>query len=104
MTTQGHGEYLFNLPIRPLCSSKSQARFLFVFRQNSLDYCNAKTTFSKMVEIVRNPEKQMNEMSDHIAGGGCNDFNEYQHCTGIIKGLAVAERELLDLNSRIEDA
>ena len=20
--------------------------------------------------------KQMNEMSDHIAGGGCNDFNE----------------------------
>tara|TARA_R100000458_G_C8264677_1_gene239845 strand:- start:1018 stop:1218 length:201 start_codon:yes stop_codon:yes gene_type:complete len=46
--------------------------------------------------------KQMNEMSDHIAGGGCNDFNEYQHCTGIIKGLAVAERELLDLNSRIE--
>jgi hypothetical protein len=48
--------------------------------------------------------KQMNEMSDHISGGGCNDFGEYQHCTGIIKGLAVAERELLDLNQRIEGA
>ena len=47
--------------------------------------------------------KQMNEMSDHIAGGGCNDFTEYQLCTGIIKGLAVAERELLDLNARIEE-
>ena len=46
--------------------------------------------------------KQMNDMSDHISGGGCSDFGEYQHCTGIIKGLAVAERELLDLNSRIE--
>tara|TARA_R100001129_G_C5323547_1_gene248167 strand:+ start:3374 stop:3574 length:201 start_codon:yes stop_codon:yes gene_type:complete len=47
--------------------------------------------------------KQMNDMSDHISGGGCGDFGEYQHCTGIIKGLAVAERELLDLNARIEE-
>jgi len=46
--------------------------------------------------------KQMNEMADHISGGGCKDFGEYQHCTGIIKGFAVAERELLDLDQRIE--
>ena len=56
------------------------------------------------LQVLRDEiRKQMNEMSDHIAGGGCNDFNEYQHCTGIIKGLAVAERELLDLNARIEE-
>ena len=45
----------------------------------------------------------MNEMADHISGGGCKDLGEYQPCTGIIKGLAVAERELLDLDKRIED-
>lgn len=38
----------------------------------------------------------MNEHADHIASGACKDFNEYQKMTGIIEGLALAERELLD--------
>tara|TARA_R100001594_G_scaffold149895_1_gene209096 strand:- start:1104 stop:1304 length:201 start_codon:yes stop_codon:yes gene_type:complete len=55
------------------------------------------------LQVLRDEiRKQMNEMADHISGGGCKDFNEYQHCTGIIKGFAVAERELLDLDKRIE--
>ena len=55
------------------------------------------------LQVLRDEiRKQMNEMADHISGGGCKDFSEYQHCTGIIKGLAVAERELLDLDKRIE--
>tara|TARA_R100001163_G_scaffold52025_1_gene39391 strand:+ start:510 stop:710 length:201 start_codon:yes stop_codon:yes gene_type:complete len=45
---------------------------------------------------------QMNEMSDHIGGGGCSDFSEYSKCCGIIQGLAMAERELLDLKERYE--
>jgi hypothetical protein len=46
---------------------------------------------------------QMNEMADHIAGGGCTDFADYKRCCGVIHGLALAERELLDLTKQIED-
>ena len=51
-----------------------------------------KLTVNALQVLQDEIRKQMNEMSDHISGGGCNDFGEYQHCTGIIKGLAVAER------------
>ena len=47
---------------------------------------------------------QMNEMSDQISGGGCADFSEYSKCCGVIQGLAMAERELLDLKERYEKA
>lgn len=43
----------------------------------------------------------MNEHADHIASGACKDFNEYQKMTGIIEGLALAERELLDYIERV---
>ena len=45
---------------------------------------------------------QMNDMSDHMTGGACKDYSEYAKCCGIIEGLALAERELLDLKSKIE--
>jgi len=45
----------------------------------------------------------MNERADHISGGGCNNFEEYSRSCGIIEGLAMAERELLDLNKQIEE-
>lgn len=47
--------------------------------------------------------QQMNDLADHIAGGGCIDFNEYKRCCGVIEGLARAERELLDLTKQIDD-
>ena len=43
----------------------------------------------------------MNEHADHIASGSCKDYNEYQKMTGIIEGLALAERELLDYVERV---
>ena len=43
----------------------------------------------------------MNEHADHIASGACKDFNENQKMTGIIEGLALAERELLDYVERV---
>lgn len=45
----------------------------------------------------------MNERADHISTGGCNNFDEYSKCCGVIEGLAIAERELLDLNKQIEE-
>jgi hypothetical protein len=46
----------------------------------------------------------MNSMSDHLSTGSCKDFPEYTRCCGVIEGLAMAERELLDLKKKIEDA
>ena len=46
----------------------------------------------------------MNEIADHSSGGGCKDFADYQKCCGIIQGLAWAERDLLDLRSKYEEA
>ena len=39
----------------------------------------------------------MNEMADIISGGGAQSFEEYKKMVGGIEGLAIAERELLDL-------
>ena len=41
-------------------------------------------------------------MSDHISTGSCQDFSEYSRCCGVIEGIAMAERELLDLKKKIE--
>jgi|TARA_R110000744_G_scaffold362466_1_gene470538 hypothetical protein len=41
--------------------------------------------------------ERMNDHSDAISGGGCKDFSEYKYLTGVIAGLAIVERDLLDL-------
>ena len=44
----------------------------------------------------------MNNYADDIAGGACRNFEEYQKLCGIISGLALAERYLLDLLEKVE--
>ena len=41
--------------------------------------------------------KDMNEYTDDMANGICTDYATYQKLCGIIQGLALAERHLLDL-------
>jgi hypothetical protein len=57
--------------------------------------------FSHLQKTIRS---QMNEYADHISGGGCKNFEEYSQCCGIIEGLALTEREILDLQSKYENA
>tara|TARA_R100001377_G_scaffold8283_1_gene4345 strand:- start:3940 stop:4164 length:225 start_codon:yes stop_codon:yes gene_type:complete len=38
----------------------------------------------------------MNQHADHVSTGACKDYSEYQKMAGIIEGLALAEREVLD--------
>jgi hypothetical protein len=52
-------------------------------------------------EQIRN---DMNNYADDIAGGACRTFEEYQKLVGVIQGLALAERYILDLAKRAEDA
>ena len=44
----------------------------------------------------------MNEMADTVATGSAKNFDEYRKMCGIIEGLALAERELLDLFDALE--
>jgi hypothetical protein len=41
--------------------------------------------------------KDMNAFTDDMANGICTDYATYQKLCGIIQGLALAERHLLDL-------
>ena len=44
----------------------------------------------------------MNNYADDMAGGVCRSFDDYQKLCGIIQGLALAERHLLDLAEKVE--
>jgi hypothetical protein len=44
----------------------------------------------------------MNNYADDMAGGGCRSFEEYQKLCGVIQGLAIAERYLIDLADEVE--
>ena len=46
---------------------------------------------------------QMNELADHLAVGSAKDMEEYRKVTGIIEGLAWAEREVIDLQEKLRD-
>ena len=45
---------------------------------------------------------EMNARADDISGGACRSFDEYSKQVGVIEGLALAERELIDLSKRLE--
>jgi len=44
----------------------------------------------------------MNNYADDVAGGACQSFDAYQKLCGVIQGLAIAERHLLDLAEKVE--
>ena len=48
--------------------------------------------------------KDMNNYADDVATGRCQDFAAYQKLCGLIQGLAVAERHILDLVKKVEQS
>jgi hypothetical protein len=46
----------------------------------------------------------MNNYADDLAGGACRSFDEYKKLCGVIQGLAIAERHLLDLAEKVEQS
>jgi len=52
-------------------------------------------------DVIRS---KMNDIADHMSGGACKDYAEYQNHCGIVYGLELAEREILDLKQRYEEA
>ena len=52
--------------------------------------------------IRKEIRKDMDDMVDSLAVGNARTYEEYAHMTGVIKGLAQAERLLLDLMEAAE--
>jgi hypothetical protein len=48
--------------------------------------------------------EQMNDYADDVAGGACHTFEDYKKLCGVIEGLALAERFLIDLREQMEKA
>lgn len=50
------------------------------------------------LDVIRNKiRKAMNEIADDLALGGAKDYAQYTHMTGMIAGLALVERDIVDL-------
>jgi len=60
---------------------------------------------SEFARVLREKLRtDMNNYADDCAGGACRNFDEYQKLCGTIQGLAIAERHLLDLAKKVEEA
>ena len=62
---------------------------------------NQRSFVETLWDMIR---KDMHNYADDLAGGACADFSQYQKLCGVIQGLALAERHLLDLADRLEKA
>jgi|TARA_Y100000114_G_scaffold106853_1_gene100119 hypothetical protein len=62
----------------------------------------ADTTENIINAIRKQIRDHMNEHADHLSGGACKDFEEYRYLTGVISGLALVERDILDLLERVD--
>ena len=59
---------------------------------------------NKFVEVLRQKIREdLNNYADDIAGGACQNFEQYQKLCGVIQGLAMAESYLLDLAKKVEE-
>lgn len=58
----------------------------------------------KFAKVLRDQIRaDMNNYADTLSGGACRSFDEYQKLCGVIQGLAIAERYLLDLAQKAKD-
>ena len=55
------------------------------------------------LEVLRDKLRaDMNNYTDDLANGQCSSFEHYKELCGVIRGLAFAERHLLDLAENLE--
>ena len=55
-------------------------------------------------EVRKAIRTYMHELTDNVALGSAKSFEEYQRTVGQIEGLAIAERELLNLLTVSDEA
>lgn len=62
------------------------------------------TTLSVFEALRDKLRADMNNYTDDLANGQCSSFEQYKELCGVIRGLAYAERHLIDLAENIEKA
>jgi hypothetical protein len=56
-----------------------------------------------VLQVLRDKFRaDMNNYTDDLANGQCSSFEQYKELCGVIRGLAFAERHLIDLAENIE--
>jgi hypothetical protein len=59
----------------------------------------------QFVHVLKDKIREdMNNFTDDMANGQCTDFASYKELCGVVRGLAFAERHLLDLAKKIEES
>lgn len=54
------------------------------------------------LDLLRHKIRQkLNELADDLAVGSAKDYAEYRHMTGIVAGLAIVERDIIDIQERM---
>lgn len=57
------------------------------------------------MEVIRDKIRAyLNDIADHMAGGGCQNHEEYVRLVGKVEALALVERDILDMEKRLEEA
>jgi hypothetical protein len=60
--------------------------------------------YKSFVDVLRKYIREdMNNYADDLAGGACADYAAYTKLCGVIQGLAIAERHLLDLAKKMTE-
>lgn len=60
--------------------------------------------YKSFVDVLRKHIREdMNNYADDLAGGACADYAAYTKLCGVIQGLAIAERHLLDLAKKMTE-
>ena len=59
----------------------------------------------EFVRVLREKIRDdLNNYADDLANGSCQSFEEYRKLCGVIQGLAIAERYILDLAKKVDEA
>lgn len=59
---------------------------------------------SQFADAIRKKLRtDLNNYADDLASGACNSFEEYKKLCGVIEGLAIAERYVIDLQKLAEN-
>ena len=61
------------------------------------EYVNIGEVKSFEEQIRKRLRDHLNNSADDLATGGATDYADYRFRVGVIQGLAIAEREILDL-------
>tara|TARA_E500000318_G_scaffold34358_1_gene33637 strand:+ start:766 stop:939 length:174 start_codon:yes stop_codon:yes gene_type:complete len=57
------------------------------------------------MEVIREKIRSyLNDIADHMAGGGCQNHEEYVRLVGKVEALALVERDILDWEERMKEA